>query len=260
LKRSGGGWVQGYNAQAAAVAGGIVVAADVTACTNDSEVLEPMTRKIGGAVFDATGELAGVIVADAGYWNAATIETIEADDELPDVLIAPGKKLPDQAPEPLPEPDSDYEATMAAYRQRLRDEHARRVAVIGRVLNGELLLREAGEELGISAERVGYLRKQWVASGDPDAVRPRRLPGEPRRPTGPSRASRTRHAIEHRLARPAGRSLYRQRKTIIEPVFGDVKANRRITRFLRRGLDNVNTEWHWILTGHNLTISHRQTC
>ncbi len=30
LPRSGGGWVQGYNAQAAAVAGGIVVAADVT--------------------------------------------------------------------------------------------------------------------------------------------------------------------------------------------------------------------------------------
>jgi transposase len=259
LKRSGGGWVQGYNAQAAAVAGGIVVAADVTAATNDSEVLEPMIRKIGGAVFDATGEPAGVIVADAGYWNAATIEAIEADDELPDVLIAPGQKLPDQAPEPLPEPDPNYEATVAAYRQRLRDEHARRVAVIGRVINGELLLREAGEELGISAERVGYLRKQWLASGDPDAVRPRRLPGKPRRPPGPSRATRTRHAIEHRLTRPAGRSLYRQRKTIIEPVFGDIKTNRRIGRFLRRGLDNVRTEWHWMLTGHNLTIIHRRT-
>ena len=259
LKRSGGGWVQGYNAQAAAVVGGIVVAADVTACANDSEVLEPMTKRIGAAVSAATGEPAGVIVADAGYWNAAIIEAIDADDELPDVLVAPGQRLPDHAPEPLPEPDPDYDAAVAAYRQRLGDEHARRVAVIGRVINGELLLREAGEELGISAERVGYLRKQWIASGDPDAVRPRRLPGQPRRPPGPSPAARTRHAVEQRLARPAGRSFYRQRKAIIEPVFGDIKTNRRIGRFLRRGLDNVRAEWQWILTGHNLTIIHRRT-
>jgi hypothetical protein len=259
LKRSGGGWVQGYNAQAAAVAGGIVVAADVTAATNDSEMLKPMTGKIGSAVSAATGQAAGVIVADAGYWNAATIEAIDADDETPAVLVAPGQKLPDQAPAPLPEPDPDYDAAVATYRQRLRDEYARRVAVIGRVINSELLLREAGEELGISAERVGYLRNQWVTSGDPDAVRPRRLPGEPRRPPGPSQATRTRHAVEHRLARPAGRSLYRQRKAIIEPVFGDIKTNRRIGRFLRRGLDNVRAEWHWILTGHNLTIIHKRT-
>ena len=62
-----------------------------------------------------------------------------------------------------------------------------------------------------------------------------------------------------RLARPAGRSLYRQRQAVIEPVFGDIKTNRRITRFLRRGHDRVRAEWHWILTGHNLTILHQRT-
>ena len=56
--------------------------------------------------------------------------------------------------------------------------------------------------------------------------------------------------MDTRLARPAGRSLYRQRQAIIEPVFGDIKTNRRITRFLRRGHDLVRAEWHWILTGH----------
>ena len=64
--------------------------------------------------------------------------------------------------------------------------------------------------------------------------------------------------METRLAKPAGRSFYRQRQAVIEPVFGDIKTNRRITRFLRRGHDKVNAEWHWILTGHNLTILHRQ--
>jgi len=259
LKRSGGGWVQGYNAQAAAVSGGIVVAADVTASGADSEMLEPMLRRIDTAVSEATGEHAGVVVADAGYWNADTIDTIEADEQLPDVLIAPAQTLPEQVPDPLPEPDSsDYEAAVVAYQQRLHDEHVRRVAVIARVINGEMLLREAGEQLGISAERVGDLRKQWVVTGDPDAVRPRRLPGEPRRPSGPSRAARTRHAMESRLARPAGRSFYRQRKAVIEPVFGDIKTNRRITRFLRRGVHKVRAEWLWILTGHNLTIIHQR--
>ena len=62
-----------------------------------------------------------------------------------------------------------------------------------------------------------------------------------------------------RLARPAGRSVYRQRKAIIEPVFGDIKTNRRIGRFLRRGRDAIRAEWQWILTGHNLTILHNAT-
>jgi hypothetical protein len=257
LKRSGGGWVQGYNAQAAAVSGGIVVAADVTARGADSEMLEPMVRRIDTAIAAASGQRAGVVVADAGYWNSDTIEVIEADEDRADVLIAPGQKLPARAPDPLPD-ISAYEAAVVAYRQRLSDEHARRIAVIARVINGELLLRQAGEQLGISAERVGYLRKQWVASGgDTDSVRPRRLPGEPRRPSGPSPATRTSHAMDSRLARPAGRSFYRQRKAVIEPVFGDIKTNRRVTRFLRRGLDNVRTEWVWILLGHNLTIIHR---
>jgi transposase len=258
LKRSGGGWVQGYNAQAAAVAGGVVVAAEVTASGADSEMLEPMVARIDAAISAATGEHAGVVVADAGYWNSATIDAIEADEERADVLIAPSQQLPERSPDPLPD-TSDYDAAVVAYRQRLRDEHARRVAVIARVINGELLLREAGEQLGISPERVGYLRKQWVTSGDPDAVRPRRLPGEPRRPSGPSPAARTRQAMDSRLARPAGRSLYRQRKAIIEPVFGDIKTNRRINRFLRRGIDMVTAEWLWILLGHNLTIIHRNT-
>ena len=60
--------------------------------------------------------------------------------------------------------------------------------------------------------------------------------------------------MQTRLAAPAGRSFYRQRQAVIEPVFGDIKTNRRITRVWRRGLDRVTAEWHWILLGHNLTI------
>ena len=116
LPRSGGGWVQGYNAQAAAVAGGIVVAADVSVNPSDSTMLVPMVTRIGDAVIAATGEPAGVVVADAGYWTTEGIDIIEADEDLPDVLVATGRWLPDEAPDPLPEPDvAAYEAALAAH-------------------------------------------------------------------------------------------------------------------------------------------------
>ncbi|MDP9145743.1 MAG: transposase [Actinomycetota bacterium] len=262
VPRSGGGWVQGYNAQAAAVAGGIVVAADVTANPADTTMLAPMVGRIGAAVTAATGQSAGAVVADAGYWVTDVIEDIEADDALPDVLIATGRHTPEQQPEPLPEPDlTDYHAAVAAHDAAVAAERARRIAVIARVVNGELLLREAAELLDLSVPHIGGIKLAWQAGDGEAAVGNPQLDGRrrPQPPKGPTRAARSRHAMDTRLAKPAGRSLYRQRQAIIEPVFGDIKTNRRITRFLRRGHDAVRAEWHWILTGHNLTILHRRT-
>jgi transposase len=255
LPRSGGGWVQGYNAQAAAVAGGIVVAADVIANPSDSTALVPMVARIGDAVMAATGQPAGVVVADAGYWTTAGIATIDADENLPDVLVATGRWLPDEAPDPLPEadPTSTGNSDDATTDEAQAAERARRIAVIARVVNGELKLREAGEQLGLSVPRVCNLKRAWKAGAGEAAIPPPRRPP----PRGPTPAARSRHAMDTRLARPAGRSLYRQRQAVIEPVFGDIKTNRRITRFLRRGHDLVKAEWNWILTGHNLTILHR---
>jgi transposase len=250
LPRSGGGWTQGYNAQAAAVAGGIVVAADVCANPSDSTMLVPMVTRIGVAVEAATGEPAGVVVADAGYWTTDGIAAIEADDDLPDVLVATGRWLPDQPPEPLEEPDL---ATDDDNHNDVAAERARRIAVIARVVNGELLLREAADELGVSVPHVCNIKRAWnTGAGDTAVPAPQTRRRRP--PPRPTRAARSRHAMTDRLARPAGRSLYRQRQAVIEPIFGDIKTNRRITRFLRRGHSLVRAEWHWMLTGHNLTI------
>jgi transposase len=259
MPRKGGGWVQGYNAQAAAVAGGIVVAADVTNCPADSTMLEPMVRRITNAVEQATGEDVGVIVADAGYWDSATIDAIETDDRLADVLVATGRQQPSELPAALPEPDlAGYHAELGAHEARVAAEHARRVEIIERVLDGELLLREAAPLMGRSIGQVSRMATAY-RNGGVDALPPPKLTGRPKAPRGPTLAARCRHAMATRLAKPAGRSLYRQRQGTIEPVFGDIKTNRRITRFTRRGLDKVTTEWHWILTGHNLTILHHHT-
>lgn len=49
-----------------------------------------------------------------------------------------------------------------------------------------------------------------------------------------------------------GRALYSKRKHTIEPVFGQIKHNRQINRFQRRGITACQSEWRLIATTHNL--------
>jgi transposase len=65
--------------------------------------------------------------------------------------------------------------------------------------------------------------------------------------------------MRDRLASPDGAALYRRRMTLIEPIFGHTKANRRIERFQRRGLNAVRSEWRLITATHNLLKLHTAT-
>jgi transposase len=53
-----------------------------------------------------------------------------------------------------------------------------------------------------------------------------------------------------------GGDLYRKRKGMIEPVFGNTKFNRGIDRFQRRGRSAVRSEWRLITATHNLLKLH----
>ena len=59
------------------------------------------------------------------------------------------------------------------------------------------------------------------------------------------------------LASERGGQLYRRRQATVEPVFGQIKANRRADRFLRRGRSAVRSEWRLLATTHNLLKLHR---
>jgi transposase len=60
-----------------------------------------------------------------------------------------------------------------------------------------------------------------------------------------------------RLATPAGRRLYSRRKTMAEPVFGQMKQLGG-PRMRHRGRDKVNTEWTMMAAAHNLLKCWRQ--
>jgi transposase len=59
-------------------------------------------------------------------------------------------------------------------------------------------------------------------------------------------------AMRAKLQTAAGRAIYRMRKAIVEPVFGQIKERRGFRRFSFRGLEKVSAEWKLIALTHNL--------
>jgi transposase len=82
------GWVQGYNAQAVCTEQQIVIAAEVTVDSPDFGHLGPMVKATETELAAAGIEDApDVVLADAGYWHQAQMETITGSGTV--VLIPP---------------------------------------------------------------------------------------------------------------------------------------------------------------------------
>jgi transposase len=62
--------------------------------------------------------------------------------------------------------------------------------------------------------------------------------------------------MRDKLTTDEGRKLYAQRKITIEPVFGQIKYNRHIDRFMRRGRSAALSEWRLVTATHNLLKLH----
>jgi transposase len=131
LLRAPNGFVQGYNAQAAATVDHIIVAAEVTNDANDDAQFAPMVaatktnlRRAGARTRVRT------VVADAGYFSKDNVATpgIEA-------LIAPGKR------------DIGRQARAEAQRGE----------VLARVENGEISRDDAAGELRLGRSRIDQL-------------------------------------------------------------------------------------------------------
>ena len=58
--------------------------------------------------------------------------------------------------------------------------------------------------------------------------------------------------MRHKLRTAEGQAVYKLRKAVVEPVFGQIKEARGFRRFLLRGLEKVQAEWQMICATHNL--------
>jgi len=62
--------------------------------------------------------------------------------------------------------------------------------------------------------------------------------------------------MRDKLTSDRGRELYAQRNITIEPVFGQIKYNRHIDRFVRKGRAAAQSEWRLVTATHNLLKLH----
>jgi hypothetical protein len=62
--------------------------------------------------------------------------------------------------------------------------------------------------------------------------------------------------MRRKLCTDLGRTIYALRKITIEPGFGQIKHNRRIDRFMRRGRAAAQSEWRLAAATHNLIKLH----
>ncbi|MDZ4234846.1 MAG: transposase, partial [Dietzia sp.] len=255
------GVVQGYNAQAAATTGHIVVAAEITNTTNDQPHFVPMATAVLDNLTGAGHRGgAGAFVADAGYWTSAN----GTADVGAEVLIATRKPSWRKADKPGDD----------------------KLAVLARVNRGELSQRQAGAILGVSYTWVRDMTKRYfgrdgqritpsaepepqewipvierVAAGDISmrAARDQLNVSVSRVKTMLAHArgeivdpTIARNTMNDKLSQPENDTLYRKRAVSIEPVFGNIKANLGFRKFSLRGHVGVHTEWRLICTVHNL--------
>jgi transposase len=97
--------------------------------------------------------------------------------------------------------------------------------------------RAAGIDLYVATERRKHTEAVEPALGSP-----------------PADAS-VKEAMHHKLRTEQGHAIYKMRKAIVEPVFGQIKERRGFRRFSFRGLERARLEWKLIcLTGNLLKL------
>lgn len=107
-----------------------------------------------------------------------------------------------------------------------------------------------------SLRNLHGLRERGIEGYIPDANLSYELKGGGRaRGIGKSKHLRDpeHRRMRQRLRSPAGKRIYRKRKSIVEPVFGVLKQQRGMRQFRLRGLDRVGTEFTWASVAYNLT-------
>jgi transposase len=124
-------------------------------------------------------------------------------------------------------------------------------------LKGDKPRRASADNGYYSEENIKYLENTGidahVATGR--TKHGERVPAAPRGriPAGLS----TKERMARKLRTAKGRAVYRMRKAIVEPVFGQIKAARGFRQFLLRGFEKVSEEWSLVCAAHNLLKLHR---
>ena len=259
---TGKGIVQGYAAQAAVdSAHQVIIAADVIGSGSEQQALLPMIEAT-----DLIREPDTLVTADAGYHNDENLKSLEK--KRIKALIADNgmrqrdERLKDQGrykagPDPLHDKGAaDGDKTPKRFSPSDFDADLDRGTCIcpaGKLLyrsgmNCRVNGRPYHQFKGTVRDCVPCgLREQCLRS--PQTSRTRTVAIFLKDPPGPNQhTERMRRAIDS----PEGRRRYSQRIGTVEPVFGNLRHNKRLNRFTLRGHDKVSTQWQLYCMVHNI--------
>ncbi len=228
------GFAVAYNAQAmvspvAVVGEGtgmLITAVDVVGESSDSPQLGGMMEKAE----ESLGLRAEMTLADAGYHSGSSLK--ECDQRGQKVVMPESQNR--FLENPYHKDRFVYDETNDSY--RCPQGHLLRFTRIKgtrntmmRLYRGSGALCRACPAFGICTTNSRHGRALEISPHDPLLRRHRAW-------------MRTEEAKE----------AYRQRKQLVEPVFGIIKEQQRARRFLLRGLSNVTAEWFLLATAFNL--------
>ena len=255
------GVIQGFAAQAAVDASHqVIVAADVIGSGSEQAMLLSMIEQTEGVRAAHT-----IITADAGYHSKENIEALR-EAGIP-AMIADGhmrkrdERLAGQGHHKLkPDPLHDKTSTRAQPLRLFRpsdfvvDEQANScICPAGQKMyssgscckiNGRVAHKFKGTKAGCGACE---LRAQCLRH--PQRTQVRQVAMFARGQPGAHVAT---ELMKRAIDSVRGRSIYSRRIATVEPVFANLRHNKRLDRFTVRGKEKVGTQWRLYCMVHNI--------
>lgn len=151
--------------------------------------------------------------------------------------------------------DGDYQVIVAQALTNHAADQPHLIAMIEQVKATSGRLPEVGTaDAGyFTAENVRYCEEQGFES----LIAVGREHGRGKGVSVSQQAEESAHRMRVKLGSEEGRALYRRRKAIVEPAFGQIREVRGFRRFLLRGLSKARDEWAMVCTAHNMVKLHR---
>jgi transposase len=259
------GVIQGYAAQAAVdSANQIIIAADVIGSGSEQAMLTPMIEQAKPWSNDNT-----LVTADAGYHSDANMQHLH-DHNIPALIADNQMRKRDERfagqdkykaqPDPLSQKTATGQAKeVKRFRPQdfiFHDDNGatcpagKSMTGVGTIYistNGHPYQSYAAKASDCGACKLsGQCFKGKLKPNDGRGRQVSRFHTKTKDPANPS--ERMRQAIDS----PRGRQLYSQRIGTVEPVFGNIRHNKRLTRLNHRGCVKVNTQWNLYCMVHNI--------
>ena len=254
------GVIQGYCGVAAVdSAHQIIVEAQAHGTGSEQALLIPVVEAMRDLI-----EEGSTVTADAGYHSEANLEQLAKLDV--DALIADNgmrkrdERFADQAQHKA-KPDPLYDKAPGGKKTRLfgpRDFHYDEEAKVCICPAGEFLYQNGSQVVIQGREAVKFTGAKRVCG--PCELRGQCLRYPERTPmrqvvffTGRIRKPESHtDRMKRRIDSAEGRALYGQRFAVVEPVFANIRHNKRLNRFTLRGQRKVDTQWKLFCLVHNI--------